>query len=385
MELKLNGRLEKLVALVTPKPEDLLRARAEFLMDKKQLLDLKSPHDGSFPVLDLDTGKFVFDGNPDHNSSRERLGSGVFIGLMWLRTPDGEFRDRLKASFLRFYTFLNREIQNSDGVVADDVKYFARIRLYNYPWAAHAHLCAWHMTRDKACLQRLMANLRDLYGKRKGAHFYVICQPISETLSVLKEADMAAEYQEALAMFKSHADTIVKTGINIPRHEVAYEQSIMGPALQIIAETALVTGDTNYLASAEAFRPMLEAFGGQQPHYRLYDIGIRHWDGFWFGKPRQGGRLYGDVMPHYWSTITAEAFRFYAAVDKRPEYFDRARQILLANFSQYDANGAGHCAYLYPRSVNGTLGQYQDPYDNDQDWTLVHYLLLDRMLKSNPR
>ena len=374
VELKFNGRCEKLVVLVTPKPDELLRARAEFLMSKKQLLDPQSPHDGSFPVLDLETGQFVFDGNPDHNSSRERMGSGVFIGRMWQCAPATEFRDRLQASFLRYYAFINREIQNQDGVVANDLQDFEHIRLYNYPWVAVSHLCAWRMTHEKPCLQRLLAVLRDFYNNRNGAHFYVICQPISETLAALKEAGLEAEYQEVRAMFKAHAATIRATGIDIPRHEVAYEQSIMGPAMQITAETALATGDADCLAAAETFRPMLEAFGGQHPHYRLHDIGIRHWDGFWFGKPRAGGRLYGDTMPHYWSTITAEAFRFYAAAAKRPEYFVRVRQILLANFSQFDADGAGHCAYLYPRSVNGIPARYQDPYDNDQDWTLVHYL-----------
>ena len=383
VELKFNERYEKLVVMVTPQPEDLLRARAEFLLTKKQLLDPQSPQDGSFPVLDLETGKFVFDGNPDHNTSRERMGSGAFIGLLWQRTPATEFRDRLQASFLRYYAFINREIQNPDGVVANDVQDFAHIRLYNYPWVVVSHLCAWRMTQDQACLQRLMAVLRDFYNQRNGAHFYVICQPISATLTALKEAGLEADYQEARTLFKAHAAAIRATGINIPRHEVAYEQSIMGPAMQITAETALATGDADCLAAAEIFRPMLEAFGGQQPHYRLHDIGIRHWDGYWFGKPRDGGRLYGDTMPHYWSTITAEAFRYYATVANRPEYFDRVRQILLANFSQFDANGAGHCAYLYPRSVNGIPAQYQDPYDNDQDWTLVHYLLFEAQLKSH--
>ena len=381
VELKINGRHEKLVALVTPKPDDLLRARAEFLVGKKQVLDKNSPQDGAYPVLDLDTGKLVIgDGNPDHNTSRERMGSGVLVGLMWQRMPDGEFRERLKASFLRYYAFLNREIQSPDGVVHNDIHYGGGIRLYNAPWAAASHLCAWNITRDRECLQRLMQNLRAYYA-RDGANHYVICLPIQESLVALKEAGLENEYGEALGFFRRHTDAIVKKGINIPRHEVAYEQSIMAPAMQIIAETALVTGVPAYRDAAETFRPMLEAFGGQQPHYRLNDIGIRHWDGFWFGKPREGGRLFGDVMPHYWSTITSEAFRFYAAEAHHPEYYQRARQILLANFSIYDSSGAGHCAYLYPRSVNGNPAQYQDPWDNDQDWALVHYLRLERMLK----
>lgn len=385
VELRFGERRERLSALVTPPLESILRARADFLMDRKQVLDPASPHDGAYAVLDLDTGRRITDtGNADHNTARERLGSGVFLGLLWRSTPDGAYRERLKSSFLRHYAFVNRELRRPDGTVINGVK-DAAVRLYNYPWVIREDLCAWRITRDPACLRRLMESLRNLYDKRDGAHFYMICMPISETVTVLREAGMTAEADEALSMFRRHADEIIRRGIDIPRHEVAYEQSIMAPALQIVAETGLVTGDPKYRRAADLFLPMTEAFGGRQPDHRLYDIGIRHWDGYWFGKPRPDGRLYGDVMPHYWSTITAEAFRYYAALANSPDHLARARRIILANFSQYDASGAGHCAYLYPRSVNGVPGRYQDPYDNDQDWTLVHHLLLESMQPASGR
>ena len=34
--------------------------------------------------------------------------------------------------------------------------------------------------------------------------------------------------------------------------------------------------------------PWLLAFGGPQPHVRLRDIAIRHWDGYWFGRESSG-------------------------------------------------------------------------------------------------
>ena len=377
VELKINGRIEKLVALVTPKAEDLLRARAEFLMNKRQVLKPGDPIDGFFPTFDLDTGKTARGSTAYYGNAGERMAPGGFLGILWQRIPDGEFRERLKTSFLRYYAFLNREIQSPDGVVHSNVGYRG-VRLYDFPWAAASHLCAWHITRDPECLQRLMRNLRAFYAK-DGAHRYVIGQPIQDTLAALKEAGLEKESQEALGLFRSHADSIIATGINIPAHEVKYEQSIMGPAMQITVETALVTGNPTYLAAADSFRPMLEAFGGQQPDYRLHDIAIRHWDGYWAGKPRPGGQLYGDTMPQSWSAITAEAFRLYAAAAHHPEYTERARQILLANFSNYRADGGGHCAYLYPRSVNGHPAQYQDPYDHDQDWALVYYLNFENM------
>jgi hypothetical protein len=60
--------------------------------------------------------------------------------------------------------------------------------------------------------------------------------------------------------------------------------------------------------------PSLEAFNGNQPDVHLYDIGIRHWDGYWFGK----NELLGDTMPHYWSALTAIAFqRYYQCTRKK--------------------------------------------------------------------
>lgn len=62
--------------------------------------------------------------------------------------------------------------------------------------------------------------------------------------------------------------------------------------------------EEKYLTAAKLQMPSLEAFNGKQPDVHLYDIGIRHWDGYWFGK----GELLGDTMPHYWSALTAIAF-----------------------------------------------------------------------------
>lgn len=75
---------------------------------------------------------------------------------------------------------------------------------------------------------------------------------------------------------------------------------------------------------AEKLMPALEAFNGNQPHYRLNDIAIRHRDGYWFGKRR----LYGDVFPHYWSAITAAAFHYYAKATGKNEYQSRAERIV---------------------------------------------------------
>ena len=74
-------------------------------------------------------------------------------------------------------------------------------------------------------------------------------------------------------------------------------------------------------------------------------IGIRHWDGYWFGRERQ----WGDVFPHYWSALTAVALR------QLPEGSDSGRaaesdaaatQIFRANLLNVLADGSATCAFV---------------------------------------
>ncbi|EXF73240.1 six-hairpin glycosidase [Colletotrichum fioriniae PJ7] len=89
-------------------------------------------------------------------------------------------------------------------------------------------------------------------------------------------------------------------------------------------------------------------FAGKQPDYRLHDVAIRHWDGYWFGKDHEA-----------------------AAALKS------ANSIIRNNPPLLEANGRASCAYIYPTSVNGRAGNYKDPYANDQDWVLAHLLQIE--------
>ncbi|MCP1253467.1 hypothetical protein NK212_16535 [Elizabethkingia sp. S0634] len=116
--------------------------------------------------------------------------------------------------------------------------------------------------------------------------------------------------------------------------------------------------------------PSLEAFNGKQPDVHLYDIGIRHWDGYWFGK----GELLGDTMPHYWSALTAIAFYRYYQCTQEKDYKRRAKGIVENNLLNFKEDGKASSAYLYPDTINDKPGKYYDAYANDQDWALVYYL-----------
>ena len=132
----------------------------------------------------------------------------------------------------------------------------------------------------------------------------------------------------------------------------------------------MLTGDEKYLKGDESQLPLLESFGGKQPSFHLYDIAIRHWDGYWFGKDR----IWGDTFPHYWSTLSGIAFRLYAKATGKQEYAERALKIIRNNLCLFTEDGRGSCAFIYPNKVNGQKAHLYDPFANDQDWAMVFWL-----------
>ncbi|MGP3961249.1 hypothetical protein ACTWPT_35140 [Nonomuraea sp. 3N208] len=86
-----------------------------------------------------------------------------------------------------------------------------------------------------------------------------------------------------------------------------------------------------------------------EPHVRLRDVGIRHWDGYWFGIDRQ----WGDTFPHYWSVLTAVALR-QLPEEIRTEDAERvADAIFAANLIDFGPDGQATCAFLMPSCVDG--------------------------------
>lgn len=59
----------------------------------------------------------------------------------------------------------------------------------------------------------------------------------------------------------------------------------------------------------------------------MNEIAIRHWDGYWFGKRE----MWGDVYPHYWSTLTAAAYHYYSQCTGDASYQRRAENIVRNN------------------------------------------------------
>lgn len=355
-----------------PNYEDLIQARVRFIVENQQITDPGSPIYKAYVVYDNQLEKMVtFDSDRDRNAGRERVGMGVLIGR-WLAThSDAE----LESSLARYYEFVCTKLQDDDGYVLDGPGSRSK-RLYNWPWVMQLHLVVAALDLDlpkslgdKSPLDRFVLTLENYYSEG-GHEFYTIGLPILEGLRALEASDRDDDLMRALALFTKHAEYISDRGVNYPSFEVNFEQSIVGPATNILLEIHRWTHDYKWLEAAEVQLQTLMRFAGKQPDYRMHNVAIRHWDGYWFGKDR----MWGDTFPHYWSTISALALHHYGKIKDVKSYEHQAEGIIRANLALFTPQGEASCAWIYPLSVNGREGHYPDPYANDQDWALAHLL-----------
>ena len=365
-------------ANVVPAPDDLIEARVKFIVHHQQRNAKGDPLDGAYLSFDNETGRQVYDGRVnDYNAGRERMAMGVLGALYLSQCRDPAFKAELLESLERYSAFIARELEDESGVVYNSVGRNGKWRLYNAPWAAHFHLALYLATGDSSQLDRFVRVLRSYYA-RGGAKHYSIGIPVTEGLKTLSEAGRTEVRDELLASFRAHADFIVQTGLNYPSQEVNYEQSIVAPSVQLLAEVYLATGDKKYLDELKRQVPVLEAFCGKQPDFRLNEVPIRHWDDYWFGKLR----LYGDTFPHYWSTLNAVAYAYYGRITGEQSWFARADTVLKANLSLFNPDGSASCAHVYPLASNGRPAAKNDPWANDQDWALINLLNVRGISKS---
>ena len=192
---------------------------------------------------------------------------------------------------------------------------------------------------------------------------------------------MEDEAKELYDLFNEHVETIVKNGVAYPPHEVNFEQTIVSPAVTILMDKYLISGEKFYLLEAEKHLNILRKFDGMQPHYRLNNIPIRYWDDYWFGK----NGTYGDVFPHYWSVLSGYGYYLYYKATKKQEFLQYAKQSMTNCLCNIREDGSATCSYLFPEWVSGTAkidrntqkdsfaerrGNFANAFANDQDFAL---------------
>lgn len=368
-----NGKQTHADLLVVENEKELLEKRVEFIRTHQQMNRPDDPRYGAYMIYDNDGDSIYLNNTPncnpvDRDEGAERVGMGVLLAKQYRLTQD----EALKESLLKYARFLREKLQTKDYVTYSSVDQTNRNRGYNYMWVAEFYFQMYQATGNRQFATDGYETLQSMF-RQFGYGFYAIGIPVQIGLESLEKAGMEKEYKKLLDDFRKTGDVFIQNGLNYPKFEVNYEQSIVAPAVQFLAQLYLVTKEQKYLDEVKRQLPVVEAFNGFQPSFHLNEVAIRHWDGYWFGKRE----MFGDTFPHYWSTVTAAVYHYYARCTGDQSYQKRAENIVRNNLCLFFEDGKASCAYLYPYKIDGIKGQFYDPYANDQDWALVYYLLVN--------
>lgn len=361
--------------------QTLLKKRIDFILEKQQMLDSRSPLYGAFLIYDNEEQAQYYSYEwRDHNTSGERTNMGLTL-CRWVQMhPEDE---RARKALDLFVQYLLRETYEVEtGTVHGDIgKHSCRIRLYNAAGLINFWIEMYRLTGEVQYLQRVAKSIR-LYYQLGGNRFYPNGTLFSDAITLIRHAGLENDAEELTALLREHVGNICRIGIHYPPHEVRFEQTITTPAVGILsAWNNLIEKDPAAVEEARKHIDILERFQSIQPDYRMHEIPIRHWDEFWFGKRR----LFGDTYPHYLSALSACSFVLFAEASGEKEYRERAKRCLRNVLCFFRPDGSASCAYFYPFSVtmlnpDGSVripavrGEFFDPYANDQDGAL--YLIL---------
>lgn len=350
----------------------LIANRLRFILDNQRMTNPDDDRYGAFMIYDCEGDSIYPNDTPncnpvDRDEGAERTGMGVFAAKYCLEKQSKD--QRLISALEDYARFIRTKLQDEDYKTFSSVDKTNRNRAYNYAWVSEFYFLMHQITGNTQYAKDGYGTLHSMFDQF-GHGFYAIGIPILLSERCLKNAGMNDEWLLLNEDYTEQARIFMKNGLNYPAHEVNYEQSIVAPVVQYLAQMYLLTKNPEYLEHLKIQMPVMEAFNGFQPSVHLNDIAIRHWDGYWFGK----SEMYGDVFPHYWSTITASAFHFYSLCTGDESWQRRAENIVDNNLCLFMPDGKASCAYLYPRRVDGKPAKFYDAYANDQDWALAYYL-----------
>ncbi len=349
-----------------------VEARAAYIRTHQRSAERPGTLAHAFVPVDTRTLLTVEDGGwADWTDGSERIGMAILLqrgrNLGWLG-------DEVEPALAGWADFARAHLVDDSGATRRGSAGFAYgARLYDAPWMAEFFLERYRATgatADLALAGRVLTRVVEL-----GANTFLGIGYSEMAVAVAAALENAGDV-EAASVLRGHvvtsAEHFLALGRGLPEHEVAYEQSIVAPLLNLLIDAHRLTGDDRFRDGVRDRLGWLLSFGGPQPHARLHGVAIRHWDGYWFGLER----LWGDVFPHHWSALTATVLARLPEGLRNERTDDLALVILRANLANYDESGAATCAFVLPSSVDGRAAHRADPLANDQDWHLALWLRL---------
>lgn len=367
--IKAGSKSTWAVFMVKMNFKDLLEKRIHFIVRNQQCRDEESPLYGAFLIYDNEYDAVYFDNfNPDHNACRERMNIPLLLMKYLQIKDDKEVREAIdlyiEFVFREFYDENTGEIFNTIGKKRD------QIRLYNAPGVITLFTEMYFVTHDKKYLEHILKMAEHYYGIG-GKKCYANGFTFSKVMKAFYMGGSEDEIRKMLNCFDMHTENVISIGVSYPPHEAIYEQTIVTPAVQYISDMGVLKNSTErYAEEVKNHIECLERFSGMQPDYRLYEIAVRYWDDYWFGK----AHLKGDTLPHHLSVLTARAYTAYAKLSGNKEYIKKAENCIRDCMCLIKDDGRGSAAYVYPYRVNGKRGELFDSWSNDQDLVLYDAL-----------
>lgn len=367
-----HGKFTTAEIQVVSNEEKLIEKRVNFIIDHQQYLNPSNKRYGAYMVYDNEEDQIFLNDRKtvsyyDRDEGAERMGMGLLIALQYQQTKD----EKLLNSLKKYVDFVRNQLQTKDYTTYSTYRNEGRNRAYNYPWAAHLYVEMYKCTGEKEYLLDGYGTMKAMY-RQFGHGFYAFDIPVYESIVLLRKEGYTSQAESLLNDYKEAAEIYLRNGTNYPAHEVNYEQTIVAPLVLLLTQLYLLSPDQRYLDEVEKHLPLLEAFSGFQPSHHLNEIGIRHWDGYWFGKRE----FFGDTFPHYWSAMTGMCYAYYAKCTGKVAYQCRAENVVRNNLSLFFEDGKASCAYLYPNRVNGQPAKFYDPFANDQDFALMFFKMV---------
>ncbi|GAA2096184.1 DUF5695 domain-containing protein [Microlunatus panaciterrae] len=350
---------------------DLVRRRVRFILDQHRPTERPLPYRYAFVPYDTATGLTqTTNGWADWSDGAERVAMPALLQEArrrgWVDSP-GEVDEALVG----FADFARNLLLDESAAPRWGSTVKAPVRIYNSPWLAHFFATQHDHGGADDDLDLAARILERSFELGAGEHLSIghpeALVLVTERLLEAGQADRATGLRDLLVQQAAH---FAKITVNLPSHEVNYEQSMVAPLVTLYAVAEQLEGQDRFLGPLDQAVRWLRAFGGPQPHIRLNEIGIRHWDGYWFGRDRQ----WGDIFPHHWSVLTAVALRQLPTTMRTAESDSAAREIFHANLINIFADGSATCAFTVPSAVDGRPGYRADPLANDQDWPLTLWL-----------
>lgn len=383
-----NGKTTWININVSLPVSEILQKRARFIAQKQQYHCEGSHLDGAYLIYDSETDTLYYDNHwGDHNASRERISMGVVV----CKALQEKYDEELMTSLKKHREFVERELfDEQNGKVynevakSDDIK-----RFYNYPWVSTYYMEWYKLTGEIKCLYNaakiLITHFEETDCKLEGVGIEV-CN-ICEMLEKQGLNDLRERLIELFLTFADNIDPIIVEDENYIS-EIAYGSGIPNGRLNFFSQAYILSSDEKYLNKANDYYAKTKAYFGLQPNFHMNAINVSYWDRFWFGKVKS----YGDLFPHYWSSLAGLAMFWYNKAKECSEAKELLTANLTGNLCVYRQDGFAYNNYLYPYKViqytsdgvihNDSLlpgvfyGKNYDKWANDQDWSLYYATLI---------